>query len=90
LETKRSGRPLAAATPCRSLRLTNDKSANIYLSDGGHFDNLGLYEMIRRRCRFILVVDAEADKDFAFEDLGKAIRQVVIDLDATSVSRTSK
>jgi hypothetical protein len=61
---------------------TNDRSDNVYLSDGGHFDNLGIYEMIRRRCRYIIVVDADADKDFAFADLGKAVRQVVIDLEA--------
>ncbi len=53
----------------------------LYLSDGGHFDNLGLYEMLRRRCSYILVVDADEDRRFAFEDLGKAVRQAYIDLD---------
>src|ERR1019366_9431700 len=55
--------------------LTTDAKPYVYLSDGGHFENLGLYEMVRRRCRFILVVDAGCDKDFAFEDLGNAVRK---------------
>ena len=42
----------------------------INLSDGGHFDNLGLYELIRRRCRFIVVCDAEQDGDLKFGSLG--------------------
>jgi hypothetical protein len=34
----------------------------IYVSDGGHLDNLGLLELLRRRCEKILIVDASADK----------------------------
>jgi hypothetical protein len=30
------------------LGLTDDENAWVYLSDGGHFDNLGLYEMVAR------------------------------------------
>jgi patatin-like phospholipase len=60
--------------------LTNDKSAYVYLSDGGHFENLGLYEMVRRRCSFILVSDAGCDPDYAFADLGNAVRKIWIDL----------
>ncbi len=58
---------------------TNDRTDWIYLSDGGHFDNLGVYEMIRRRCRFILVSDAGCDPDCALGDLGNALRKVWID-----------
>ena len=61
---------------------TNDRGKNVYLSDGGHFDNLGIYEMLRRRCKYILVVDADEDRRFAFEDLGKAVRQAYIDFEA--------
>jgi hypothetical protein len=60
---------------------TDDRGRDIYLSDGGHFENLGLYEMIRRRCRFIVVSDAGADPECAFTDLGNAVRKVKIDLD---------
>jgi hypothetical protein len=52
----------------------------VYLSDGGHFDNQGLYEMIRRRCHTIVVSDAGADPDCTLEDLGNAIRKIYIDL----------
>ncbi len=51
----------------------------IYLSDGGHFDNLGIYEMVRRRCRFIVVSDAGCDPDAALADLGNAVRKASID-----------
>jgi hypothetical protein len=59
---------------------TDDEHASIYLSDGGHFENLGLYEMVLRRCRCIVVVDASADPRCALEDLGNAMRKVRIDL----------
>lgn len=60
--------------------LTSDKHKWINLSDGGHFENLGLYEMVLRRCRTILVVDGSADPAFHFDDLGNAIRKVRVDM----------
>jgi hypothetical protein len=60
--------------------LTTDDRPYVYLSDGGHFENLGLYEMVRRRCRFIVAVDAGCDPKFTFEDLGNAVRKIYIDL----------
>jgi hypothetical protein len=60
--------------------LTDAKSNFVYLSDGGHFENLGIYELVRRRCRLIVVVDAGADGQFDFEDLGNAIRKCGTDL----------
>jgi hypothetical protein len=62
------------------LGRTTDAGRYIYLSDGGHFENLGLYEMVRRRCHFILVSDAGADPAGALEDLGNAVRKIWIDL----------
>ena len=59
---------------------TTDESKYIYLSDGGHFENLGLYEMVRRRCRFIVVSDAGCDPDYQFDDLGNAVRKIGLDL----------
>jgi hypothetical protein len=58
---------------------TTEQSANVFLSDGGHFENLGLYEMVRRRCHLILVSDAGCDPDYTFEDLSNAIRLIRID-----------
>jgi hypothetical protein len=60
--------------------LTTDEKGYLHLSDGGHFENLGLYEVVRRRCRFVLICDAGRDPTFAFEDLGNAVRKVLIDL----------
>jgi len=62
------------------LGLTNDENPWIYLSDGGHFENLGIYEMVLRRCRWIVVSDASADPAYSYEDLGNAVRKIRIDL----------
>ena len=63
-----------------ALGLTDNTSAYVYLSDGGHFENLALYEMILRRCRQIVVLDSGCDPAFTYEDLGNALRKVRIDL----------
>jgi hypothetical protein len=58
--------------------LVAQTSANqdfVLLSDGGHFENMGLYELVRRRCRFIILSDAEEDEDFKLEGIGGAIRK---------------
>jgi patatin-like phospholipase len=62
-----------------ALGYTTTDHSYIYLSDGGHFDNLGLYEMVLRRCRHIVISDAGADEKFVFDDLGMAIRKIYID-----------
>ena len=74
--------PLFAATPLfqELIGRTNDYTKYVYLSDGGHFENLGLYEMVLRRCHYIVVVDAGADPEYAFADLGNAVRKIRIDL----------
>jgi hypothetical protein len=56
------------------------QAAWINLTDGGHFDNLGVYELIRRRCRLIIVVDAGCDPKYQFEDLANTIRKCWTDL----------
>lgn len=62
------------------LSQTNDLSDYCYLTDGGHFDNTGLYSLIERGCRFVVLVDCGADpKPPRFEDLGEAIRRCRID-----------
>jgi hypothetical protein len=62
------------------LGLTDDRNPYVYLSDGGHFENLGLYEMVLRRCRFIVCSDGSADPTYNFEGLGNAISKVRVDL----------
>ena len=46
---------------------TNNRMLNI--SDGGHIENLGVYELLRRKCRLIISVDAGADPKYTFLDL---------------------
>jgi hypothetical protein len=65
---------------CEMIGITTDTSQAVYLSDGGHFENLGLYEMLRRRCQRIVVIDAGQDGECEFFDLGNAIRKARIDL----------
>jgi hypothetical protein len=60
--------------------LTDDTRPYIYLADGGQFENLGLYEMVLRRCRTIIVCDAGADPKPAFFDLGSAIHKIRVDM----------
>ncbi len=62
------------------LARTDDRRAYVYLSDGGHFDNLGVYEMLRRRCRVIAVVDATRDVDGGCSDLGAVVSKARIDM----------
>lgn len=58
---------------------SDDQGAFVYLSDGGHYDNLGLDEMLRRRCGFIVVVDAGEDGNYTYGDLGRALEYAMID-----------
>jgi hypothetical protein len=81
-QTYRHEGPATAIVPLaqEAFGLTTDDKPYVYLSDGGHFENLGLYEMVRRRCRFIVAVDAGCDPGFTFADLGNAVRKIYIDL----------
>lgn len=59
---------------------TTDEAAYVYLSDGGHFENMGLYELVKRRCGLIILGDAEQDSGYGYAGLGNAIRKCRIDL----------
>ena len=78
---KRSGprfslRPILA----EALGHSDNTSPYVYLSDGGHFENLGLYEMVLRRAHLIVVADGSQDPQSRFEDLAGAVRKIRIDL----------
>ncbi len=60
-----------------------ENSHFIELTDGGHFENLGLYELIRRKLKIIIVCDGGADSDFEFSDLANAIEKILIDFGVT-------
>ncbi len=75
-EPRFSLRPLLS----EALGLTDDLSPYAYLSDGGHFENMGLFEMVLRRCQLIVCTDSGADPDYQFADIGNAVRKIRIDL----------
>lgn len=60
--------------------LLSEKMDSIYLTDGGHIDNLGIYELLRRRCRVIILADAEADAGMTFGSFVRLQRYARIDL----------
>jgi hypothetical protein len=49
------------------------------LSDGGHIENMGVYELLRRRCKFIICVDGEADPLSTFQGKLTLVRHAQID-----------
>ena len=59
----------------------NGKYVN--LSDGGHIENLGIYELLRRRCKYIVAIDGEADPTMSFGSLMTLIRYAQIDFGIT-------
>jgi hypothetical protein len=62
------------------LGLLNEKRKSVYLTDGGHIDNLGMYELLRRRCHVIIAIDSEADAQMAFSSFVKLQAHARIDL----------
>jgi len=74
--------PRIALRPLTSelLGQSDDTSPYVMLSDGGHFENLGLYEMVLRRCRLIVLSDAGEDPAYSFEDLSNALTKIHTDL----------
>jgi Patatin-like phospholipase len=58
---------------------SDQKKNYVYLSDGGHFENLAVYELIRRRCRLIVAGDGDADGDYEFSDLLSLIEKARTD-----------
>jgi hypothetical protein len=62
------------------LSLLDETSPRVYLTDGGHIENLGIYELLNRRCRIIIAVDAEADPALFFPSFVTLQRFARIDL----------
>jgi hypothetical protein len=77
-----------AGSPIRRLRLrprisyllremfgfNHPESLFLYVTDGGHYENLGLVELVRRRCKWIWCIDASGDKQDTFSTLAGAVR----------------
>jgi predicted acylesterase/phospholipase RssA len=60
--------------------LLSENFKSVYLTDGGHIENLGIYELLRRRCQVIIAVDAEADPEMAFGSFNTLERYALIDM----------
>lgn len=71
-------RPFAIIKEMRSKLNEEDDWVNV--SDGGHIENLAIYELLRRRCKFIIAGDGEADPLMKFGGLATLIRFARIDL----------
>jgi len=73
------------------LGFADEKRLYLNVSDGGHFENLGIYELIRRRCKVIIACDAECDESLQFGGLGNMIRicetdfGAIIEIDVKSI-----
>ncbi|TVQ06933.1 MAG: hypothetical protein EA359_00600, partial [Balneolaceae bacterium] len=61
------------------LGLSSVHSDELFLSDGGHFENLALYELIRRHSRYVIVSDCGMDSEILFDDFGNLVRKVRAD-----------
>jgi hypothetical protein len=58
----------------------DERASWIYVSDGGHIENLGVYELLRRRCKYIVAIDGEQDQRMTFGALTTLQRLAAIDL----------
>jgi hypothetical protein len=63
-----------------ALGLIDDRNPYVWLTGGGHFEDLGLYEMVLRRCNLIVISDASHDAHFQFGSLGNAVQKIRTDL----------
>ena len=52
------------------------------LSDGGHFENTGVYELLRRRAALIVCSDNGADPEYRFNDVQNLVLRARIDFGA--------
>jgi hypothetical protein len=78
--------PVQQALLSEALARTRGTADRLWnLSDGGHFENMGGYELIRRRLPIIVIVDAEADPDYVFQGLSDLVRKARIDFNAEVV-----
>lgn len=61
----------------------SEKTPSLNLSDGGHIENLGIYELLRRRCKFVIAIDGESDPNRSFGGLLTLTQLAKIDLGVT-------
>lgn len=80
---QRPGPPLGLGYLFSELLAKSDQKRHfVYLSDGGHFENLAAYELVKRRCKLIIACDADCDGDYQFENLLSLIEKARTDFGA--------
>lgn len=60
---------------CELMGNARDDGRFLYLSDGGHFENLAIYELVRRKCKLIVACDASCDGSGTLSDLHNAMER---------------
>jgi len=64
---------------------SDQKKSYVYLSDGGHFENLAVYELLRRHCKLIVACDADCDDQYQCQNLVDLMEKARTDLGAEIV-----
>jgi len=63
-----------------SLGQVTGRAPFVNVSDGGHIENLGMYQLLRRHCRLIIAVDGERDPELRFRSLVKLMLYARIEM----------
>jgi hypothetical protein len=69
-----TGFPTFLPTPVGFLSKWLPAHKQVYLTDGGHYDNSGILALIARRVPFIVAIDAEKDGAAGFKAMADAVR----------------
>ena len=78
--SRKKWRPPFALLYREMVSRLHNKSKFVNVSDGGHIENLGAFELLRRRCEIIIVGEGECDPDGKFPGLATLMRLAEIDL----------
>lgn len=81
----KSGATIAESGEAAAIGESSSNLGFVFLTDGGHIENLGVYELLKRRCSLIIAVDGEADPEMSFSSLVQLERFARIDL-GTSIT----
>jgi len=63
-----------------ALGRLDEKGTHVNISDGGHIENLAIYQLLKRRCKFVLAIDGECDPNMQFGGLTTLMRFARIDM----------
>lgn len=58
-----------------------------FVTDGGHFENTGVYPLLLERASVIVLADCGADPGYSFEDIENLVRKARIDMNITITFR---